>query len=178
MTVEERRGGDDADGARLGFRAGHAQRCRAHGLPLPVRSAPARLATRARYFSIWSRRPASSPIRASSSREAPGEHLVETVEHGGGRAADGVDVVQLADLGERQAEQLEALDEAQPLDLVGAVDATAAGAAAHARQQPEFLVVADGAGRQAGLLADLADRELRGLGTRAIRRVCQLTSTG
>ena len=56
-------------------------------------------------------------------------------EHRARRAADRVHRVQLLDLGEREAERLQARDEAQPLELVRAVDAPAARAPAHARQQ-------------------------------------------
>ena len=68
------------------------------------------------------------------------------------------------DLREREAERLQALDEAQPLELVLAVDAAPARLAAHPGEQSELLVVADGARRDAEALAHLGDRELGRLG--------------
>jgi hypothetical protein len=52
VAVEERRGGDDADLRRARGRLGESQRGRHGATSWRVRSAPARLAARARYFSI------------------------------------------------------------------------------------------------------------------------------
>ena len=91
-------------------------------------------------------------IQLRAERLADGRNVIRMT------SAQPVHGVQLADLGEREAEELEALDEAQALDLVGTVDAPAAGPAPHAGQEPELLVVADGPRREPRLRADLPDR--------------------
>src|SRR5688572_8948540 len=83
------------------------------------------------------------------------EQLVEPREHRARRAADAVHRVQLLDLRERESERLEARDEAQPFELVGPVHAPPARAPPHAGQQPELLVVAQRARRDARPRADL-----------------------
>ena len=59
---------------------------------------------------------------ASRSPRWRAEQLVEPREHRARRAPDRVHGVQLADLLQREAEHLEPRDEAQPLELVAAVD--------------------------------------------------------
>ena len=155
---------------------------RAHRGARPLRAA--RRAARRRGCATWSR---YLPISSRSAIELPdarvelaqvaSEQLVEPLEQRARRAADRVDRVQLLDLGERQAERLQALDEAQALELVAAVDAAAAGAAPHARQQAELLVVAQRARGDARLLAHLRRSRAASRGSRfASSR--QLASTG
>jgi len=102
------------------------------------------------------------------------EQLIEAIEHRARRAAQAVHRVQVADLGQRQPSSWRRWIEAQALDLVGSVDAAAARPAPHAGQQAQLLVVPDGARREPGLRAELADRHGSGFTLPAQR---QLAST-
>ena len=74
--------------------------------------------------------------------------------------ARGLVLEQLADLGEREAGVVaEALDEAQPFEVAGVEEAVVAVGSGGRLQQPELLVVADRAGRQADFGRDLLDAE-------------------
>ena len=79
--------------------------------------------------------------------------------------ARGVVLEQLADLGEREAGVVaQAPDELQPVEVGGVVQAVVAVRASGRLEQADLLVVADRAGRQAGLGRDLVDAQEAGLG--------------
>src|SRR5262249_197009 len=66
-------------------------------------------------------------------------------------------VVQLGDFVEREAEQLELADEAQPRNFFFAVHAPPPAASPHVAQQAELLVIADGPRRKRELRSDFPD---------------------
>src|SRR5438132_3314380 len=79
-------------------------------------------------------------------------------------------VDELADLGEREAGVVaEGLDEPQPIDVGGVVEAVGALATGRGVEEPELLVVANRAGGQAELGGDFLDAQepLRPGGRRA-----------
>ncbi|HJZ87748.1 MAG TPA: hypothetical protein VKN99_21380, partial [Polyangia bacterium] len=76
--------------------------------------------------------------------KAPIELGQKALDHAAGRAS-GMDVVELGDLVERKAKQLELSDKAKALDLAFPIHPAAPAAAADRPQQPELLVVPDGA---------------------------------
>ena len=113
----------------------------------------------------------SSPICRSTRRE----RLVEVDASLGrvGRVGQALAVAlarrlvleQLADLGEREPGVVaQALDEPQPLEVGRVVQAVVAVGARGRLEQPDLLVVADRAGRQADLGRDLLDPEESRLG--------------
>ncbi len=72
--------------------------------------------------------------------------------------AGGVVLEQLADLGEREPGVVaQAADELQPIEIRGVVQPVVAVRAGGRLEQADLLVVADRAGRQAGLGRDLVD---------------------
>ena len=77
---------------------------------------------------------------------------------------------ELADLGQREPGVVaQAADEGQPVEVRGVVQAVVALGTGGRFEQPHLLVVADGAGRQAGLGGDLVDpEETLGRGGRAL----------
>ena len=84
--------------------------------------------------------------------------------------ARGVVLEQLADLREREPGVVaQAPDELQPIEIRGVVQAVVAVRAGGRREQADLLVVADRAGRQAGLGRDLVDAQEARLGV-AVRR--------
>ena len=84
--------------------------------------------------------------------------------------ARGVVLEQLADLREREAGVVaQAADELEPVEVRGVVEAVVAVRAGGRREQADLFVVADRAGRQAGLGRDLVDAQEAGLGV-AVRR--------
>ena len=72
--------------------------------------------------------------------EMNAEQIPEPRQHGLGRTADRVDQIQFSDLRKRQTERFQAADEAQPLQLVRAIDATSALASAHVGEQTDLFV--------------------------------------
>ena len=112
VTTRMRRVGRGA-GARCGAAGGVI------AFPLARRapSASTRAAMWSRYFPISSRRPDELGDAGVELAEVVREDLVEPLEHRARRAADRVDRVEIADLGEREAERLQPPDEAEALEL-------------------------------------------------------------
>ena len=103
--------------------------------------------TRARASSTIARRSAASVVVRNRARLRVARRLV---------------FEELADLGKAEPGVVaEALDEAQPLDVVGVVLAIVAARPACRLEQPELFVVADRAGREPKLAGDLLDAEQR-----------------
>src|SRR6185295_11029144 len=84
--------------------------------------------------------------------------------------ARGVVLEQLTDLRERETGVIaKAPNELEPVEVRGVVEAIVAVRASSWREQPDLLVVADRAGRQACLGRDLVDSEEVRLGVAVIR---------
>ena len=75
-------------------------------------------------------------------------------KHGGRRAADRIDGVQLADLREREPERLQPVNESEALELVGAVDAAPARLRRTPGKQSDLFVITHGARREPRPLTD------------------------
>ena len=88
------------------------------------------------------------------------EQPAQVGEHGRRRSLDRVKGIELFDLAQGQPEFLQPLDEAQALQLVGAVDTAPGHPAANAGQQPQFLVIPDGPGGQANQRTDFSDGQI------------------
>src|SRR5215469_12266217 len=81
---------------------------------------------------------------------------------------DVIEIEQLLDVGQREAQALSAQDELEPYPVAMAVDAIAADASR--RQQAVILIKADGAMRDRELAREVADRIKAGGGGRAGRQ--------